>query len=154
MGAALLVCRLVLASWLMVAGWARLADLAGSRQAVVDFGIPERFAGVVGVVLPVAEIAVAVALVPVASARFAAWGAAFLLVGFSVGIANALAHGRSPDCHCFGQVHSAPASWRTLARNLLLLGMAGFVAIGGWDNAGVSATHWVTQVSGAWLVVI
>jgi thiol-disulfide isomerase/thioredoxin/uncharacterized membrane protein YphA (DoxX/SURF4 family) len=154
MGAALLVCRLVLAGVFALAGWAKLADSAGSRRAVVDFGIPEPFSGAVGVVVPIAEIAVAVALVPVASAKFGALGAAFLLMCFSIGIANALAHGRSPDCHCFGQVHSAPASWRTLARNLLLLGMAGFVAVGGWDDAGASATRWVTQVSGAWVVVI
>jgi thiol-disulfide isomerase/thioredoxin len=154
MGVALLVCRAVLAGVFMLAGCAKLADLAGSRNAVVAFGVPDRFAGPVSLMVPIAEIAVAVALVPVASAPAAALGAAFLLACFSIGIANALAHGRAPDCHCFGQVHSAPASWHMLGRNLALLAMAAFVAIAGWDGAGVSATHWVTQVSAAWLVAI
>ncbi len=154
MGAVLLVCRLLLAGVFVLAGGAKLGDLAGSRRAVVGFGVPERFAAAVGVMVPVAEVAVGVALLPVASARFGSLGAALLLVCFSAGIVNALAHGRSPDCHCFGQVHSAPAGWRTLARNLALLGVAGFVVIAGWDNAGVSATRWVTEVSAAWLVGI
>ncbi len=154
MGAALLVCRVVLAGVFVFAGVAKLADLDGSRQAVGDFGVPERFAGVAGLLLPVAELAAGVALVPVFSARFGALGAGVLLVGFIAAIGNALAHGRQPDCHCFGQVHSEPAGWMTLARNLVLLGLAGFVAIGGWRHAGVSATHWVSVVRAAWLVAI
>ena len=154
MGAALLALRLLLASVFLVAGVAKLVDLRGSRRAVVGFGVPERFAGVAGLFLPAAELAAGVALVPVFSARFGALCAGVLLIGFIAAIGNALAHGRQPDCHCFGQVHSAPAGWRTLARNLVLLGLAGFVAIGGWRDAGVSATHWVTQVSAAWLVAI
>jgi thiol-disulfide isomerase/thioredoxin len=138
----------------MLAGCAKLADLPGSRRAVVAFGVPDRFAGPVALVVPIAEIAIAIGLVPVASAPVAALGAAFLLACFTVGIANALAHGRAPDCHCFGQVHSAPTSWRTLGRNLALLAMAAFVAIAGWDGAGASATHWATHLSAAWLVAI
>jgi uncharacterized membrane protein YphA (DoxX/SURF4 family) len=49
MGAALLGLRLLLACVFLVAGVAKLADLAGSRRAVIDFGVPERLAGVVGV---------------------------------------------------------------------------------------------------------
>jgi peroxiredoxin/uncharacterized membrane protein YphA (DoxX/SURF4 family) len=154
MGAALLVCRLLLAGVFVLAGCAKLADLAGSRRAVVEFGAPERLAGVLAVLVPIAELAVGLALVPLFSARFGAIGALVLLGCFSVGIANALVRGRSPDCHCFGQVHAAPVGWRTLGRNFALLGAAGFVAVAGWDGAGVSATQWVTRVSGAWLVAI
>jgi peroxiredoxin/uncharacterized membrane protein YphA (DoxX/SURF4 family) len=154
MGAALLVCRLALASVFAVAGLAKLADLAGSREAVAQFGVPERLTGVAGTVLPAVELAVAVALIPVASAPFAAVAAALLLASFIVAIANANLHGRAPECHCFGQVHSAPAGPAALVRNGGLLGVAGFIAIGGWNDAGISATHWVTRVASPWLVAI
>jgi peroxiredoxin/uncharacterized membrane protein YphA (DoxX/SURF4 family) len=154
MGAALLVCRIVLAVVLMLAGASKLADLAGSRRALIDFGLPEAFAGPAGVLLPAAELTAGVALIPLFSARFGAIGAGVLLVAFCAAIANAVAHGRAPDCHCFGQVHSAPASWRTLARNLVLVGLAGFVAIAGWHSAGVSATRWVARLPAPWLVAI
>jgi peroxiredoxin/uncharacterized membrane protein YphA (DoxX/SURF4 family) len=152
MAAALLVLRVLLAAVFLVAGVAKLADSAGSREAVAGFGVPERLAGIAGRLLPLAELCVAVALVPTASARFGAIGAAVLLLTFIAAIGNALARGRAPDCHCFGQVHSAPAGRGTLMRNGVLLAVAGFVAIGGWNDAGASATHWVTQVSTTWLV--
>lgn len=154
MAAALLVARVVLAGVFIFAGAAKLADPAGSRAAAADFGVPEPLAGLVGSLLPVAELAVAAALLVSPLAWFGSLGAAALLGCFSVAIGNALAHGRSPDCHCFGQVHSEPASWRTLARNVVLLTIAAFVAIAGWNGVGISATRWVTRVPAATLVAI
>jgi peroxiredoxin/uncharacterized membrane protein YphA (DoxX/SURF4 family) len=154
MGAALLACRLLLAGVFVSAGMAKLGDLAGSRQAVSEFGVPERIARVVGGLLPVLELAIGVGLVVTASARFGALGAALLLVSFIAAIGNALARGHTPDCHCFGQVHSAPAGRATLVRNVALLAVAGFVAVEGWKHPGVSATHWLTVTSAAWLVGI
>ena len=46
---------------------------------------------------------------------------------FSVAIALSLARGRAPECHCFGQLHSAPAGPMTLARNAVLAALAVFV---------------------------
>ena len=135
-----------------VAGVAKLRDLAGSRQAVIGFGVPERLAGVVGVLVPAAELLVAGALVPTGSAPFGALGAAVLLIGFAAGIAVAMIRGVAPDCHCFGQLHSEPAGWRALVRNLVLLGLTGFVAIGGWRSPGVSATQWLVDAEPAVLV--
>jgi peroxiredoxin/uncharacterized membrane protein YphA (DoxX/SURF4 family) len=154
MGASLLVCRVLLAAVFVVAGVAKLADLEGSRRAVREFGVPERFAGVLGGLLPIGELAVGVALLITPAARFGALGAGVLLLAFIAAIGTALAAGREPDCHCFGQVHSAPAGPLTLARNLVLLGLAGFVAIGGWRHPGISATHWTSGLPAAWLVAI
>ncbi len=154
MGSALLVSRVLLACVFVVAGAAKLADLPGSRRAVVDFGVPVRVAGVVGVGLPVGELVVAVALLLSGSARYGALGALALLGVFIAGILVVLARGAEADCHCFGQLHSARVGWRTLVRNLLLAAVAGFVAVGGWGDAGVSATRWVTRVPAAWLVAI
>ena len=40
MDAALLIARLVLAGVFTLAGVAKLSDLKGSRQAIIDFGVP------------------------------------------------------------------------------------------------------------------
>src|SRR5213080_2134403 len=120
MGLALLIARLLLAGVFVVAGLAKLGDLAGSRQAMRDFGVPALLAAPFGLLLPLAELAVAIALIPTVSAWWGALGALVLLLLFIVGIGYNLARGRQPECHCFGQLHSAPAGWPTLLRNLVL----------------------------------
>ena len=52
MGVVVLFARLLLAAVFLVAGIAKLADLAGSRQALRDFGVPARLANPFGVLLP------------------------------------------------------------------------------------------------------
>jgi peroxiredoxin/uncharacterized membrane protein YphA (DoxX/SURF4 family) len=131
MAAAVVVIRLALAVVFAVAGAAKLADREGSRRAVRDFGVPDRLATPLAFLLPVSEIAIAAGLVPAASARFAAAAGAGLLVLFAAAISIALLRGRRPDCHCFGQLHSAPAGPATLLRNLALAGVAGAVAARG-----------------------
>src|SRR5258708_29162206 len=139
----LLLARLLLTMVFVVAGLAKLGDRAGSRQALVDFGVPARLAHLLAVLLPLAELAVAVALIPTASAWWGALGALALLVLFITAIGYNLARGRTPDCHCFGQLHSAPAGWSTLVRNVILAAVAGFVVGLGRTNAGASAIGWL-----------
>jgi peroxiredoxin len=124
---------------LLVAAVAKLADRPGSRRALENFGVPARLAAPFALVVPLAELVIAAALLPRATAAGAALAAAALLLVFTAAIALNLARGRSPDCHCFGQLHSAPAGWRTLARNAALIGLAGLVAWQGRDDAGASA---------------
>src|SRR5919202_5388545 len=131
MDSALLIARLLLALVFVVAGAAKLADRAGSRQAIVDFGVPAWLAPPLGILLPLAELLVAGALIPTASAWGGALGALALLLLFVAGIGINLARGHKPDCHCFGQLHSAPAGWSTLVRNLLLAALAGFILLEG-----------------------
>ena len=111
-----------------MAGVAKLADRAGSRRAVTDFGAPAVLAAPLGILVPLAELAVAALLIPSSTAPWGALGALSLLLLFVVGIAANLVRGRKPDCHCFGQLHSAPAGWSTLAHNGLLAAVAGFVS--------------------------
>jgi hypothetical protein len=66
--------------------------------------VPQSLAGSLGVALPAAELAVAVALIVGPSAWFGALAAVVLLLVFVVAIAAALARGSSADCHCFGQL--------------------------------------------------
>ncbi|HEV2582620.1 MAG TPA: MauE/DoxX family redox-associated membrane protein [Ktedonobacteraceae bacterium] len=142
MNTALLIARLLLAAVFLVAGFGKLADLAGSRQALRDFGVPAVLANPFGVLLPLAELAVAVALIPLAFAWWGALGALALLLLFVAGIGYNLTRGRTPDCHCFGQIHSAPAGWPTLIRNVILAAIAGFIVWQGRTNAGTDIGTW------------
>src|SRR5437868_2403025 len=149
MGILLLLARLLLAVVFVVAGLAKLADRAGSRQALVGFGLPAALAAPLGILLPLAEVAVAVALLPAASAWWGALGALALLLLFVAGIGFNLARGRTPDCHCFGQLHSEPVGWTTLARNAILAAIAAFVVWQGRANPGVSAVSWLGTLTAA-----
>src|SRR3954468_5895904 len=149
MGTALLIARLLLAGVFVVAGLTKLADRAGSQKAVADFGVPSALAPALGILLPLAELVVAGALIPTVTAWWGALGAFALLLLFVVGIAANLARGRKPDCHCFGQLHSAPAGWSTLVRNVVLAAIAGFVLWQGREGAGPSMVAWLGRLSAA-----
>src|SRR5918998_4350773 len=101
MDVALLVARVLLVSVFSVSGVTKLADRGGSKQALVDFGVPASLAAPLGVLLPLVELAVAAALIPTATALWGAVGALALLLLFVAGIGGNLARGRRPDCHCF-----------------------------------------------------
>ncbi|MBA3327563.1 MAG: TlpA family protein disulfide reductase [Solirubrobacterales bacterium] len=126
-----LAVQVLLAGVFATAGIAKLLDRPGSRRALADFGLAERLARPGAVALPVAELATALALLAEPIARGGAIAALVLLLAFVAGIVRALAHGQAPDCHCFGQVHSAPAGRGTLARNAVLAVLAAFVAVHG-----------------------
>jgi peroxiredoxin len=145
--------RLLLALVFAVAGIAKLADRAGSRRAVIDFGVPAPLAATLSILLPLAELAIAAALVPASTAWWAAVGALALLLLFVAGIGANLARGHKPDCHCFGQLHSAPAGWKTLARNGVLAAVAAFVLWEGYERgAGPSAIAWLGALTTAQLL--
>jgi methylamine dehydrogenase accessory protein MauD len=139
----LLAARLALAGVFAVAGAAKLLDAQGSTRAFVDFGVPARMAGPLRVLLPLGELAVAIALIPLATAWWAAFGAFALLALFIAGIALNLARGRRPDCHCFGQLHSEPVGAGTLVRNGVLALVAAAVVLAGPGNSGASAFGWL-----------
>lgn len=146
MGTVALGAQLLLAIVFATAGVGKLRDRPGSRQALTDFGVPEGVAPAGAVLLPVAELCTAAALLIHASARAGAIAALVLLLAFIAGIARALARGEAPDCHCFGQIHSAPAGRGTLARNGVLAAIALVVAIHG---AGPAYDDWVQARTGA-----
>jgi thiol-disulfide isomerase/thioredoxin len=149
-----LAARLVLAAVFAVAGGAKLADRAGTRRAVVDFGAPEGLAVPLALLLPAAELGIAGLLLPATTAVAGSAGALALLALFSGAIGYNLARGRAPDCHCFGQLHSAPAGRETLARNGVLLGIAAFALAGGLARPDRSAAAWIVRLDGAELVAL
>ena len=135
---ALLATRVLLALVFGVAGTAKLADFKGSRKSMVDFGVPDSLSSTFAVLLPLFELTCAIALIPVSTAWNAAVGVAVLLALFIAGISVNLARGAKPDCHCFGQLHSEPVGAKTLVRNVVFLGLAGFVVWQGPSHAGAS----------------
>ena len=60
----LLIARLLLALVFLVASVAKLADRVGSRQALMDLGVPAPIATPLKMLLPLAELAVAATLIP------------------------------------------------------------------------------------------
>ena len=66
----LLVARLILAAIFAVAGIAKFYDLEGSKKAVKDFGVPEILAKPFSILLPVAEVVIAVLLIFVQTSYF------------------------------------------------------------------------------------
>jgi methylamine dehydrogenase accessory protein MauD len=125
---AVLAARLALAAVFLVAGGAKLADLAGSRQALAEFGVPKSLARPLGAGLPVVELAIGLSLLFVGSMWWGALAALLLLLLFIAGISINLSFGRRPPCHCFGQLHSEPAGPWTLMRNVALAAAAAFLA--------------------------
>ena len=88
------------------------------------------------------------------TAIYGAVGALVLLAVFSIAIGVSLARGRAPDCHCFGQLHSAPASWKTLARNGVLAALAVVSLAGNVTDDQASATAWLGDLEGAELLAL
>jgi len=125
-----------------VAGMAKLLD-PSRRTAVQDFGVPETLAKPLAILLPLAELAVAVAFLPARSAWAASLAAAGLLTLFAAAIASNLARGRRPACRCFGQLHSAPIGWRSVARNGVLIALALAVVSQGRDGSGAAVASGV-----------
>lgn len=153
--ATLLGARLVLALVFAVAGVAKLTDMAASRRAISDFGVPAALAAPLGTLLPFVELAVAAALIPVQTAWLGAMSALLLLSLFIVTIGVNMARGRRPECRCFGQLHSAPAGWSTLARNGVLAVPAVFVVWRGWQgNVGASVFGWAGALSALQVLLV
>jgi AhpC/TSA family len=128
-----LAVRLGLAGVFAVAATAKLADLERTRDTLRGFAVAERVVAPAAWALPLTELAIAALLVPTATARGAAVGAAGLLALFSIGLVRA----RDADCNCFGAL-GGRGGRTALVRNALLGVAAVGLAIAGPGN-GVGA---------------
>jgi thiol-disulfide isomerase/thioredoxin len=137
MAALLLLPPLLLAAILALAGTAKLSDRRRFATDLIELGIPSTLAPTVATLVPAAEISVAIALLPAASARWAAVAALTLLTIFTGVIVDARRRGFTGDCNCFGTLAVAPQGRRALARNGAL---AGLCVLAGWfDGRGAAA---------------
>lgn len=146
-----LALRIVLAVVFATAGVGKLLDREGSVKALKDFGLGGGVAGIGGTALPIAELLVALGLLFPPTATIAAIGAVVLLLAFIAGISRALIQGIEADCHCFGQIHSAPAGPSTLVRNGVLAAL-GFVVLAG--GPGPAIDTWIRDRTGAELAAV
>jgi peroxiredoxin/uncharacterized membrane protein YphA (DoxX/SURF4 family) len=148
----LLTIRLVLFGIFALAGIGKLLDLDGSKKAVKDFGVPDKPAGMFGTLLPLAELAIAASLLFISTSWYGAIAAFALLGLFIVGMAYQMAKGNAPDCHCFGQIHSAPVSKKSLLRNMLFAAFAVFLVFPGPGRQGIDLAG--DRIDGMQLILI
>ena len=132
-----LIVRLVLFGVFLTAAVGKLADRRGTRQAIADFGVPNGFTKYLVVLLPATELAIATLLIVGPWVQWAALAAVVMLALFIVTIVVNLMQGRTPNCHCFGQLHSKPIGWSIVLRNAFFASMAGFIFLRGAENSGV-----------------
>lgn len=138
MNIALLIFRLVLAAIFGVAGIAKLLDLKGSEKAVREFGMPNILAKPISILLPVAEVLIAVSLLFTETSWYGALAGTILLLLFVCGMVVHLAKGSAPDCHCFGQIHSEPVGAKSVIRNCIFAGAGIVLIIFGSENQGLN----------------
>jgi len=113
-----------------LSAWGKLADRAGTRKAVADFGVSIRWVPAVAWALPAVELIVAVAALPPWTAPAAAILALVLLAVFTAAIVRLLRQGKRPACSCFGAMSAEPIGGRTIARNAVLVLLVVLVGVG------------------------
>lgn len=149
-----LVARLALAVIFAVAAVGKLGDRDGSRDALRRFGVPGALTGVVAILLPAVELATAATLTAPATAWYGAVAASLLLLVFAAVIAINLRHGRTPPCHCFGRLHTAPSGPSTLVRTGALAALAGALVARGRADPGGNFLDWAASLSRAHPVAV
>ena len=134
-----------------IAAAGKLIDLDGSRRSLEAFGVRGDAARIAGTALPLAEAATALLLLLKPTAQVGAGLALVLLGAFIAGITNAVRQGQTPDCNCFGALHSSPAGRNTIGRNAALAALAIVVLV---EGPGPAIDTWVAGRSGAVIVAI
>ena len=148
MDLALLCGRILLAAVFAVAGVAKLLNPAETRKTIAEFGVRPILVNSLGSLLPAAELAVAVFLLAAPWAWWGALGALTLLSTFIAAIAMNLLKGRTPACHCFGQIRSKPIGWVTAGRNAALALCAGLIVWAGPNYASSNAVNGLASAQG------
>ena len=118
------IARLMLSAVFALAAFGKLADRAGTRRAVAEFGIRAGQVAAVAWALPLAEACLAAALLPGATAPWAGVAALALLSAFTIAVARLLRRGQRPACSCLGGLSGEPIGLATVARNAALMALA------------------------------
>jgi uncharacterized membrane protein YphA (DoxX/SURF4 family) len=124
----ILPARILLAAVFAVAAAGKLIDPEGTRATLAEFGVPESLHRTLAIALPLTELAIAVALLPSATAAWAGVAAALLLAAFTAEVTRVLARGKAVDCNCFGSLGPSRITGWTAARNAGLFLLAAAVA--------------------------
>jgi Methylamine utilisation protein MauE len=153
---AALAAAVLLAMVFAIAAAAKLADGGADVASLRGLGFPDTLATRLRWGLPVTEMAVALLLACLPTARFGAAVAAGLLVAFTFLLGVSVARGNGQPCSCFGSGSQRPVGWRPTLRNLLLLGSAVAVILhppgfGSWTQQALVIALVVAVVQ-AWLL--
>jgi hypothetical protein len=149
-----LAARLLLAAVFAVAAAGKLTGRSRTVETLAEFGVAESLRRPLAIALPLVELAIAVALLPAATAAWGALAAALLLATFTAAVARTLLQGREVDCNCFGSLGSSRISRWTLVRNVTLLALAAAVAIAAQSDPGTSAVAWLANLDTAQLALL
>jgi uncharacterized membrane protein YphA (DoxX/SURF4 family) len=137
---------------LLVAGVAKLRDVADTRETLRRFGFPGAVVPVTAVLVPVAEIVVALALLLGGPPVFVVGGVGAVLLtgGFCFVVIRALLRGDDFDCGCFGRWSRTRITPLLAVRNaaLFLIAVA-TVVVGICGFPGVPAVVTGVTASGA-----
>lgn len=131
------------AAWHKWCGLARFGEILAAYRL-----LPDGLLGVLRVLVPAVEAAIAAALILPAARPWAAAAGALLLAAYAGAMAINLHRGRRDlDCGCAGPAERRPIAAWMVGRNLLL---AALLALGGqpWDARQLTATDFVT-IAGA-----
>lgn len=145
MQALLLGLRLVLAASFTTAAVAKLRSARAFRSSLRGFGLRPGAARAFSLLLPLAELGVAILLLPASSSWLGAVCMLALLVVFSGAVILTLAKGRAPDCRCFGGASAGPIGWHTLLRNAGFIAGASLIVLAGPHQAQASAIRWLAD---------
>ncbi|WP_018729761.1 MauE/DoxX family redox-associated membrane protein [Salinispora oceanensis] len=142
-----LAARLGLAAVWLLAGAAKVGDLAASGRAVNAYQIfPYDLATVIGAALPFLELALGVLVLLGLATRLTAGVSVALLLVFIAGIVSAWTRGLNIDCGCFGvggelAPGQTPSYLPEILRDLGFLALAGFLLI--WPRTPFSVDGWL-----------
>lgn len=121
-----LIVRTLLAMIFLIAGTAKLRDLAGFEHAVQGFGwVPARWQQPLARVIPIAEVAVGLGLIIGLVAPWPLIAAIALLAMFTLAVSISLLRGRRDLlCGCFGRRLDRRVGPSLLLRNAALISLA------------------------------
>lgn len=154
MTTAFLILLAALAVVLLVSGIAKIRS-TDTQEELAALGVPAALRHPVFLRLhPWAEIALGLGLLVTSGWLLAlvAAGATALMGLYAVLITRAVRTGSAERCNCFGELFDARLTWRSVARNLTLVGISLVVlagALAGWSAPGI-----VGETPGAVLAVL
>lgn len=129
------VLRLGLACVLIFAGTAKFLELQQFRQSLREFRLPENVVKVLYLAVPMLEWSTGIMLLESDLFVLGAVLAAGLLLLFALAMLPILVSRRAVRCACFGQLGSSEVTVFSVARNILLIVIAVFIAVIGMDDA-------------------
>jgi len=138
----------------LAGAWSKLRARKTFEGVVYNYRIlPEFAARPASYLLPTAELAVGLGLAYAPTRPYAAGGAVLLLTAFNVAIGINLARGRREiDCGCFSSVLKQRLSGGLIVRNVVLMGLAGWLAWGAPQTGAAGWLDWLVGLAAAVVV--